>query len=103
MTFSQGSTDDKGRLEEAMMSMYTLDSSGGQDRENPHTVFVEWRGHKQTFRVDPRDLDNDRVLKLEMDVRPPEPGGWGFIPNVLFLIVISVIAILLVWWYTQRR
>ena len=103
MTFSQGSTDDEGRLEEAMMSMYTLDSSGGLDRENPHMVNVEWRGHEQTFRVDPRDLDNDRVLKLEMDIGPPEPGGWGFIPNVLLLILISVIAISLAWWYTQRR
>ena len=96
--FTEGVTDDKGRLEEATMSLYTVDDRGSLDRENPHTVLVEWRGNEQTFRVDPRDLDNDKVLRLEMAL-----AGWGFIPNVLILVAISVIAIIAVWLYQGRR
>jgi len=103
IVFTRGATDGEGSLEDAMMSTYTVDSDGGHDRENPHTVVVEWRGHNQTFRVDPRDLDNDWVLKLEMDIISPEPGGWGFIPNVLLLMLISVVAIVAAWWYLEKR
>jgi hypothetical protein len=102
-TFSEGATDTKGRLHGAMMSLYTVDGRGSLDRENPHTVLVEWKGNKQSFRVDPRDLNNDKVLKLEMDLSPPEPGGWGFVPNMLILMAISVIAIIVVWMYQSRR
>ncbi len=102
-TFTRGTTDGEGMLEDALMSLYTSSSSGGHDRENPHRVTVEWRGHEQTFVVDPRDLDNDRVLALEMDIDPPEPGGWGFLPNVVVLLVISLVAIAAAWWYTQRQ
>jgi hypothetical protein len=101
--FSEGVTDSDGRLGGAMMSLYTVDDRGSLDRENPHTVLVEWRGNEQTFLVDPRDLDNDKVLRLEMDLSPPEPGGWGFIPNMLILIAISAIAIVAAWLYQSRR
>jgi hypothetical protein len=101
--FTRGTTDGEGVLEDALMSLYTSSSSGGHDRENPHRVTVEWRGQEQTFVVDPRDLDNDRVLSLEMDIDPPEPGGWGFVPNVVILLVISLVAIAVAWWYTRRQ
>jgi hypothetical protein len=103
LILSQGVTDDEGYLEDALMSLYTVDSSGGKDRENPHTALVEWKGHQQTFKVDPRDLDNDRLLKLEMDISGPEPAGWGFIPTALILLGIVLAAILVAWWYQQRR
>ncbi|UCC92622.1 MAG: right-handed parallel beta-helix repeat-containing protein [Thermoplasmata archaeon] len=103
LNLSYGSTDDMGLLEDVLMSMYTVDSSGGKDRENPHTVTVVWRGHVETFVVDPRDLDNERVLTLRLDTSGPEPADWGFIPNVLILMAIAVVAIVLAWWYQSRR
>lgn len=101
--FSKGTTDGEGVLEDVLMSTYTVGLRGGQDLENPHTVVVEWRGHNQTFRVDPRDLNNEWVLKLEMDIDPPEPGGWGFIPNVLLLMLISIVAIVVAWWLLREK
>lgn len=101
--FTTGTTDAEGRLPGALMSMYTVNAQGGHDRENPHSVQVEWRGHDQTFYVDPRDLDNDRVLLLEMDLEPPEPDeGWGILPIALVAFVI-VAAVAMVAWYVQRR
>lgn len=101
--FTSGTTNEEGRLDGAVMSLYTVDDRGSLDRENPHTVMVEWKGNEQTFRVDPRDLDNDKVLKLEMDLSPPEPGGWGLNPYVLILLFIAVVAIMLVWYYRRNR
>ncbi len=103
MVFTEGVTDSQGRLGGAMMSIYTAGTAGGQDRENPHQVMVAWRGHEETFTVDPRDLDNDKVLKLEMDTETPEPGGWGFIPNVVVLLVIAVAVIIIAFLYQRRR
>jgi len=57
--FTTGTTGSDGRLVKVLMSLYTTNAQGGHDRENPHSVHVEWRGHNQTFYVDPRDLDND--------------------------------------------
>lgn len=102
MVFTLGHTDDKGRLP-AMMSMYTVNSAGGSDLENPHRVTVEWRGHVGTFVVDPRDLDNDRVLALELDTNPPEPGGWDLPLLALVVLVIVVVAVAASAGYLQRR
>lgn len=84
------------------MSMYTSSSSGGHDRENPHSVLLEWRGHEGTFTVDPRDLDNDRVLRLELDTGGPEPGGWGSLPVVALVLAIVGASVAIAWWYHRR-
>ncbi len=102
LTFTRGRTDGEGLLEGAMMSMYTVDSLGGRDRENPHTVLVEWRGHNQTFRVDPRDLTNDQVLKLEMDIDAPEPGGLDLFDVSLLIITLIIVIGALVWKSSRR-
>jgi hypothetical protein len=99
---TNGTTDTAGRLEGAFLSMYTVSSAGGHDRENPHTAVVEWKGEEQTFTVDPRDLDKERVLRLEMDLGPPEPDGWGFVPNLLILLVIAIFAIVVAVLYQRR-
>jgi hypothetical protein len=103
LVLSEGVTDERGLLEDALMSLYTVDSSGGRDRENPHTVTVEWRGHQETFTVDPRDLDNDRVLSLEMDISGPEPSTWDLYSTLLVLVAIVVVAVAAAWWYRNRR
>ncbi len=102
MEFSRGVTNEAGRLEGSMMSMYTVSSSGGHDLENPHLATVEWRGHLGTFTVDPRDLDNDRVLKLEVDTSPPEPGGWDLLTIVVLLVAVAFIAAVVLWYYKRR-
>jgi parallel beta-helix repeat protein len=100
---TNGTTDVAGRVEGALLSMYTVSSAGGHDRENPHTAVVEWKGEEQTFIVDPRDLDKERVLRLEMDLEPPEPDGWGFIPNLLILVVIAIFAMVIAVLYQRRE
>jgi hypothetical protein len=101
-TFSSGTTDDKGLQVGAYMSLYTVGTSSGHDRENPHTVLVEWQGHNQTFFADPRDLDNDRVLRLEMDINPPEPDEDDWTTNLVLITVIAVIALAALWLYKRR-
>ena len=101
--FTRGMTDGEGVLMNVLMSTYTVGLQGGHDLENPHTVVVEWRGHNQTFRVDPRDLNNDWVLVLEMDIDPPEPGGWGFVNKVVLIMLISVTAIVVAWWVLRKK
>lgn len=103
MVFTTGVTDGVGRLEGALMSMYTVGSTAESDRENPHQVKVEWRGHEQTFTVDPRDLDNERVLRLQVDTQPPEPGGWGLLPIALIVLAIVAVALFIAWAYQGRR
>ena len=100
--FTRGATNDEGLLKGALMSMYTVNSNGGHDLENPHTVVVEWRGHNQTFRVDPRDLTNDKVLKLEMALSSPQPGGLDpFALSILIITLIIVIGVLV--WRSLRQ
>jgi hypothetical protein len=103
MVFTHGSTDDKGRLEGAMMSLYTVSSAGGHDRENPHKVLVEWRGHVQSFTVDPRDLDNDRVLIVELALSPPEPAGSDLFSLSMLVITVIIVIGALVWWSLRRN
>jgi len=101
--FTSGTTGSEGKLTGALMSMYTVNAQGGHDRENPHSVQVEWRGHNQTFYVDPRDLDNDRVLLLEMDLEPPEPDeGWEIDP-ILLVAMVVIGGVAAVAWYVKRR
>jgi hypothetical protein len=99
---TNGTTDVAGRLEGAYMSIYTVSSAGGHDRENPHVAVVEWRGRNETFTVDPRDLNNDKELRLEMDLEPPEPGGWGLATNLLILLVLVFAAIAIAVVYQRR-
>ena len=100
--FTEGTTGADGLIKNAYMSTYTVGSPDGNDAENPHLVEVEWNGFEQTFRSTPRDLDKNRVLQLEVDTKGPEPGGWGFVPNVIVLVIIAIAAILITLWYQKR-
>ena len=53
--------------------------------------------------MDPRDLDNDRVLKLEVDTRPPEPGGWDLLTVVTVLAAVVIVIAVVVWYYRGHR
>jgi hypothetical protein len=63
---------------------------------------VEWRGHNQTFRVDPRDLTNDQVLKLEMELSPPQPGGLDLFDVSLLIITLIIVIGVLVWRFLRQ-
>jgi hypothetical protein len=91
--FSRGTTGPSGRTASALMSLYTVNSTGAQDAENPHRVVVEWKGHSQTYHVDPRDVDRDRVLALELVTSQSviDPEAWYILAFVLVLMGIAFI------------
>jgi hypothetical protein len=90
---AKGSTNAEGRLSGGYMSTYTVDAQGGLDRENPHTAVVEWRGHNQSFRVDPRDLSRERVLELELATSSPEPTEWDLLVWVTLVITFFLVGV----------
>ena len=85
-------TDADGRFHNARMANYTHSSSGGLDRENPQTVTVEWRGYVKTFHVDPRDLNTNGVLVLELRTGQSEPVDDLLIWILLMLAVVIISA-----------
>ena len=101
--FTNGSTDEDGKLFPAHMSTYTVGGENNNDMENPHEVVVEWRGHNQTYKVTPRDLDKDQVLTLELDLSSPEPSSEGWLLNIVLIIVIGLILMVVVMYRTRER
>ena len=101
--FTEGTTDADGLIKNAFLSTYTLGSPPGNDVENPHRTEVELNGYSRIFKVDPRDLDKDQILKLVVDTKGPEPGGGGFLPNLIILLIIDIAAIVIALWYHGRH
>ena len=101
--FSRGTTGPGGRTANALMSLYTVNSTGGLDMENPHRVDVEWKGHSQIYYVDPRDVDSDRVLFLELATSQSvaDLGGWYILVIAMTSVIVAVLTTLR--WRRGRR
>lgn len=100
--FTNGSTGADGKLFPALISTYTVGGENNNDMENPHEAVVEWRGHSQTYKVTPRDLDKDKVLTLEMALSSPEPSGEGWLLNIVLIMVIGLVLMVVVIYRTRE-
>ncbi len=101
--FTNGGTGENGKLFPAHISTYTVGGENDNDMENPHEALVEWRGHRQTYKVTPRDLDRDQVLTLELAISSPEPSGEGWLLNIVLIIAIGLILMVVVMYRTRER
>ncbi len=101
--FTNGSTGEDGKLFPAHMSTYSVGGENNNDMENPQEALVEWRGHRQTYKVTPRDLDGNQVLTLELAISSPEPSGEGWLLNIVLIMVIGLILMVVVMHRTRER
>ena len=101
--FTNGSTGEDGNLFPAHMSTYTVGGENDNDMESPHEAVVEWRGHSQSYKVTPRDLDKDQVLTLELAISSPEPSGEVWLLNIVLIMVIGLILMVVVMYRTRAR
>jgi hypothetical protein len=99
---TNGTTRAQGRLTGGLMSLFTMDGSGAGDKENPHEVVVEWKGHSQTFIIDPTDLTTDRILELEMAISPPQPDSLDLIWWIAIVAVLIGASVGLAFIARQR-
>jgi hypothetical protein len=101
--FTNGATGADGTLFPAMMSSFTVGGNNNNDMENPHEAVVEWRGHTQTYKVTPRDLDKDQVLTLELVLSSPEPSGEGWLLNIVLIMIIGLVLMVVIMYRTRER